>query len=157
MLVIVSADCLLNAFRQSMTAMHMFVRTMLGYPEIQRAGQDELDRVVGPDSLPGFGDQRNRWRRVAVVLARTPQRDIHATRHSNLTSSRSTVRHGSSITPRTSLYHSEARAGEPRRDMPHWMKELPFGDRARKIVREHAPTGNVSAGNTRPSISTSRA
>lgn len=37
--------------------MHTFILTMLQHPEIQKAGQEELDRVVGPDRLPEFGDQ----------------------------------------------------------------------------------------------------
>ena len=29
------------------------------YPDAQRAAQEELDRVVGPDRLPDFSDREN--------------------------------------------------------------------------------------------------
>ncbi|EJD39955.1 cytochrome P450 [Auricularia subglabra TFB-10046 SS5] len=35
-----------------------FVLAMVRYPEVQKKAQEELDRVVGPDRLPDFGDRK---------------------------------------------------------------------------------------------------
>ena len=52
---------------------------MLHYPEVMKKAQDELDKVVGPDRLPGFEDRDRlpylhalmnetlRWRPIAVL------------------------------------------------------------------------------------------
>ena len=32
---------------------------MILYPDVQRKAQEELDRVIGEDRLPGFEDRKN--------------------------------------------------------------------------------------------------
>ncbi|KAF9508857.1 hypothetical protein BS47DRAFT_1397467 [Hydnum rufescens UP504] len=39
------------------TMLHAFVLAMLLYPEVQRKAQDEIERVVGSDRLPGMHDR----------------------------------------------------------------------------------------------------
>ncbi|KAI0644223.1 cytochrome P450 [Trametes meyenii] len=39
-------------------ALHGFMLAMVMHPEAQRAAQEELDRVVGPDRLPDFSDRQ---------------------------------------------------------------------------------------------------
>ncbi|KAK7022937.1 hypothetical protein VNI00_016827 [Paramarasmius palmivorus] len=43
----------------TVVASHTFILMMICYPEIQRKGQEELDRVVGPDRLPTYDDGGN--------------------------------------------------------------------------------------------------
>lgn len=44
---------------QSVTAITTLVLAMLIHPETQRSAQEELDRVVGRDRLPGFEDRES--------------------------------------------------------------------------------------------------
>lgn len=39
--------------------MECFFLAMTVYPSVQRKAQEELDRVIGPDRLPGFQDREN--------------------------------------------------------------------------------------------------
>ncbi|KAK7047328.1 hypothetical protein VNI00_006559 [Paramarasmius palmivorus] len=43
----------------TVVASSTFILMMICYPEIQRKGQEELDRVVGQDRLPNFDDREN--------------------------------------------------------------------------------------------------
>ncbi|KAI1636259.1 cytochrome P450 [Biscogniauxia mediterranea] len=43
----------------SVSAMSTFFLAMMSHPEVQRRAQEEIDRVVGPDRLPAFGDREN--------------------------------------------------------------------------------------------------
>jgi cytochrome P450 len=38
------------------STLYAFVQAMLLYPDVQRKAQEEIDRVVGPDRLPGMDD-----------------------------------------------------------------------------------------------------
>jgi hypothetical protein len=40
-------------------ALSTFLYAMVKYPEFQRKAQEELDRVVGSDQLPDFGDRES--------------------------------------------------------------------------------------------------
>lgn len=39
-----------------MTTLVVFVLMMMCHPEVQKKAQDEIDALVGPERLPGFGD-----------------------------------------------------------------------------------------------------
>ncbi|KAK6532769.1 hypothetical protein TWF281_006946 [Arthrobotrys megalospora] len=43
----------------TVSALAFFFRTMMFHPEVQRKAQEEIDRVIGNDRLPGFDDRPN--------------------------------------------------------------------------------------------------
>ena len=44
---------------QTVSAIYSFFLAMTLYPEVQKRAQEELDRVIGNDRLPGFEDREN--------------------------------------------------------------------------------------------------
>ena len=44
---------------QTVSSNISFILAMLLFPEVQRCGQEELDRVIGKGSLPTFTDRSN--------------------------------------------------------------------------------------------------
>jgi len=44
---------------QTLSALLVFMLAMTLYPEVQARAQEEIDRVVGHDRLPDFGDRDN--------------------------------------------------------------------------------------------------
>jgi cytochrome P450 len=44
---------------QTVATVISFVLAMIRYPDVQRKAQEEIDRVVGQDRLPDFGDQES--------------------------------------------------------------------------------------------------
>ena len=44
---------------ESNSVLQTFMLAMTLYPEAQRKGQEEIDRVVGNDRLPDFEDREN--------------------------------------------------------------------------------------------------
>ena len=42
-----------------MSQIHGFFLVMMLKPDVQRKAQAEIDRVIGPDRLPGFSDRDN--------------------------------------------------------------------------------------------------
>lgn len=46
----------IEPIRKTWSSLETFLLGMLCYPEVQQKGQEEIDRVIGPDRLPTFDD-----------------------------------------------------------------------------------------------------
>ena len=55
---------------QTVSAVYGFYLAMVLYPEILKKAQDEIDRVIGPDTLPTFND-RERLPYVDAIVKET--------------------------------------------------------------------------------------